>query len=166
MTVPNGNKHIQHAPEPIAIVSAACRLPGHVSNPHKLWELLQSGGTAVSNEVPKSRFSSEGHFDGSGRPGTMKALSGMFIEDIDPAAFDASFFNLTRADAIAMEPQQRQLLEVVYECFENGGIPIEEVSGKQIGCYVGSLNGGKSLEISGFSDKSLSCHFCKHKSGS
>jgi acyl transferase domain-containing protein len=166
MTVPNGNKHIQHAPEPIAIVSAACRLPGHVNNPHKLWELLQSGGTAVSNEVPKSRFSSEGHFDGSGRPGTMKALSGMFIEDIDPAAFDAAFFNLTRADAIAMEPQQRQLLEVVYECFENGGIPIEEVSGKQIGCYVGSLNGGKSLEISGFSDKSLSCHFCKHKSGS
>jgi acyl transferase domain-containing protein len=96
----------------------------------------------------------------------MKALSGMFIEDIDPAAFDASFFNLTRADAIAMEPQQRQLLEVVYECFENGGIPIEEVSGKQIGCYVGSLNGGKSLEIFGFSDKSLSCPFCKHKSGS
>ncbi|KAJ6022991.1 hypothetical protein N7460_013386 [Penicillium canescens] len=141
MTVPNGNKHIQHAPEPIAIVSAACRLPGHVNNPHKLWELLQSGGTAVSNEVPKSRFSSEGHFDGSGRPGTMKALSGMFIENIDPAAFDASFFNLTRDDAIAMEPQQRQLLEVVYECFENGGIPIEEVSGKQIGCYVGSLNG-------------------------
>ncbi|KAF7175177.1 hypothetical protein CNMCM7691_006581 [Aspergillus felis] len=141
MTITNGNKRIQDAPEPIAIVSAACRLPGHVNNPHKLWELLQSGGTAVSNEVPKSRFSSEGHFDGSGRPGTMKALSGMFIEDIDPAAFDASFFNLTRADAIAMEPQQRQLLEVVYECFENGGVPIEEVSGKQIGCYVGSLNG-------------------------
>ncbi|PKX89973.1 polyketide synthase fmaB [Aspergillus novofumigatus IBT 16806] len=141
MTLTNGNKRIHDAPEPIAIVSAACRLPGHVNSPHKLWELLQSGGTAVSNEVPKSRFSSEGHFDGSGRPGTMKALSGMFIEDIDPAAFDASFFNLTRADAIAMEPQQRQLLEVVYECFENGGIPIEKVSGKQIGCYVGSLNG-------------------------
>ncbi|GFF75198.1 lovastatin nonaketide synthase [Aspergillus udagawae] len=141
MTITNGNKRIQDAPEPIAIISAACRLPGHVNSPHKLWELLQSGGTAVSNQVPKSRFSSEGHFDGSGRPGTMKALSGMFIEDIDPAAFDASFFNLTRADAIAMEPQQRQLLEVVYECFENGGIPIEKVSGKQIGCYVGSLNG-------------------------
>ncbi|KAG2003943.1 hypothetical protein GB937_009307 [Aspergillus fischeri] len=141
MILTNGNKRIQDAPEPIAIVSAACRLPGHVNSPHKLWELLQSGGIAVSNEVPKSRFSSEGHFDGSGRPGTMKALSGMFIEDIDPAASDASFFNLTRADAIAMEPQQRQLLEVVYECFENGGIPIEKVSGKQIGCYVGSLNG-------------------------
>ncbi|RDL31023.1 Lovastatin nonaketide synthase [Venustampulla echinocandica] len=140
MTTVNGNTLIQDAPEPIAIVSAACRLPGHVNSPHKLWQLLQSGGIAVSNIVPKSRFRSEGHFDGSGKPGTMKALSGMFIEDIDPAIFDASFFNLTRADAIAMEPQQRQLLEVIYECFENGGIPIEEVSGKQIGCFVGSMN--------------------------
>ncbi|KAH1615370.1 hypothetical protein KXX21_000900 [Aspergillus fumigatus] len=151
MTLTYGHKRLQDAPEPIAIVSAACRLPGHVNGPHKLWELLQSGGTAVSNEVPQSRFSSEGHFDGSGRPGTMKALSGMFIEDIDPAAFDAAFFNLTRADAIAMDPQQRQLLEVVYECFENGGIPIEKVRGKQIGCYVGSLNGGKSLWMSRWS---------------
>ncbi|RYO78215.1 hypothetical protein DL763_009737 [Monosporascus cannonballus] len=141
MTLMDGHKRIQDAPEPIAIVSAACRLPGHVNSPHKLWELVQSGGTAVSNEVPKSRFNSEGHFDSSGRPGTMKALSGMFIEDIDPAAFDASFFNLNWADATAMDPQQRQLLEVVYECFENGGVPLEAVSGKHIGCYVGSFTG-------------------------
>jgi fumagillin biosynthesis polyketide synthase len=123
-------------PEPIAIVSVACRLPGHANNPHRLWEL--------SNEVPNSRFSSAGHFDGSGRPGTLKALSGMFIEDIDPAVADASFFNLTRADAVAMDPQQRQLLEVVYECFENGGVPVERVSGKDIGCFVGSYTVGKT----------------------
>ncbi|KAB8071247.1 hypothetical protein BDV29DRAFT_159668 [Aspergillus leporis] len=113
MTITNGSKRIQDAPEPIAIVSAACRLPAHVNSPHKLWELLQSDGTAVSNEVPKSRFSTEGHFDGPGRPGTMKALSGMIIEGINPAAFDVSFSNLTRADATAMESQQRQLFEVV-----------------------------------------------------
>ena len=98
----------------------------------------------MSNDVPKSRFDSAGHFDGSGRPGTLKALSGMFIEDIDPAIFDAPFFNLTQADAISMDPQQRQLLEVVYECFENGGVPIERVSGEQIGCFVGSYTVGKS----------------------
>jgi fumagillin biosynthesis polyketide synthase len=136
----------QHAAEPIAIVSAACRLPGHISSPHKLWELLQSGGIAVSNNVPNSRFHGDGHFDGSGRPGTLKALSGMFIEDIDPARFDAPFFNLTKADATAMDPQQRQLLEVVYECFENGGVTIERVNGKQIGCFVGSYTVGKRSE--------------------
>lgn len=128
--------------EPIAIVSVACRLPGHSNNPQKLWELLLSGNTASSQEVPASRFNTAGHFDNSGRPGTLKALSGMFIEDIDPAVFDASFFNLTRADAIAMDPQQRQLLEVVYECFENGGISLERVSGTQTACFVGSYTVG------------------------
>lgn len=133
-------------PEPIAIVSTACRLPGHVNSPHKLWELIQAGGVAVSNEVPRTRFSGDGHFDGSGKPGTLKAMSGMFIEDIDPARFDAQFFNLTRDDAIAMDPQQRQLLEVVYECFENGGLPLEQINGSQIGCFVGSYASGENSD--------------------
>lgn len=136
------NPRTPNIPEPIAIVSVACRLPGHASNPQKLWELLLLGKVASSQEVPLSRFDSAGHFDMSGKPGTLKALSGMFIEDIDPAVFDASFFNLTRADAIAMDPQQRQLLEVVYECFENGGISLERVSGTQTGCFVGSYTVG------------------------
>ncbi|KAH8731286.1 putative polyketide synthase [Phaeosphaeriaceae sp. PMI808] len=138
MATTNGDAQASHLPEPIAIISMACRLPGHASSPHKLWEFLRSGGTAVSHEVPNSRFNSTGHFDTSGRPGTLKALSGMFIENIDPALFDAQFFNLTRADVIAMDPQQRQLLEVVYECFENGGIPLERVSGTETGCFVGN----------------------------
>ncbi|RYP41298.1 hypothetical protein DL767_001152 [Monosporascus sp. MG133] len=134
MTLTDGPKRIQDAPEPIVIVFTACRLPGHVNIPHKLWELLQSGGTAVANEVPKSGFDFEGHFDSMSRPGTMRALSGMFIEDIDPAALDASFSNLNWAEPTAMDPQQRQLLEVVYECFENGGVPLVPVfsSGLQL----------------------------------
>ena len=142
MATENGTYQCSDGVEPIAIVSAACRLPGHANSPHRLWELLQAGGIALSDAVPESRFDSAGHFDGSGKPGTLKALSGMFIEDIDPATFDAPFFNLTRADAIAMDPQQRQLLEVVYECFENGGIKLEKVSGQEIGCFVGSYTVG------------------------
>ncbi|KAF9696901.1 hypothetical protein EKO04_005128 [Ascochyta lentis] len=138
MASTNSETHTHNVPEPIAIISVACRLPGHSNSPQKLWELLRSGEIASSQKVPASRFDSAGHFDKSGRPGTLKALSGMFIEDIDPAVFDASFFNLTRADAVAMDPQQRQLLEVVYECFENGGIPLERVRGTQTGCFVGS----------------------------
>ncbi|KAK1975925.1 hypothetical protein LZ30DRAFT_785922 [Colletotrichum cereale] len=121
----------------------ACRLPGHATSPHKLWEFLQAGGIAVSDTVPGSRYNGAGHFDGSGKPGTMKALGGMYIEDIDPAEFDAPFFSISRADAVAMDPQQRQLLEVVYECLENGGITLEKISGEEIGCYVGSYSAGK-----------------------
>ncbi|KAJ0420834.1 hypothetical protein BJY00DRAFT_312760 [Aspergillus carlsbadensis] len=137
MVLINGTKKATPS-EPIAIVSVACRLPGHATTPHKLWELLQSGKVANGTAVPPNRYSTSGHFDGSGRPGTMKALSGMYIEDLDPAVFDAPFFNITTADAIAMDPQQRLLLEVVYECFENGGITLERISGQEVGCFVGS----------------------------
>lgn len=67
----------------------------------------------------------------------------MFIEDVDPAAFDAAFFNISRADAVAMDPQQRQLLEVVYECLENGGITLERLSGEKIGTFVASFMNGE-----------------------
>jgi len=38
-----------------------------------------------------------------------------------------------------MDPQQRMMLEVTYETFENAGIPIEKVAGSQTSCYVGAF---------------------------
>ncbi|KAK7422917.1 hypothetical protein QQZ08_009273 [Neonectria magnoliae] len=135
----NGNGTSGHAgQEPIAIVSVACRLPGHCMNPQQLWEFLINGGVATSNSPPESRFNIKGHFDGSRKTHTMVSPGGMFIEDIDLQAFDAQFFNVNRADTIAMEPQQRQILEVVYECLENGGVTLESLTGKEVGCFAAS----------------------------
>lgn len=63
---------------------------------------------------------------------------GMFLEKINPQDFDAAFFSISAADATAMDPQQRQLLEVVYECLENAGIPLHALDGADVGCFVGS----------------------------
>lgn len=41
------------------------------------------------------------------------------------------------------DPQQRQLLEVVYEGFENAGVTLEQASGSLYGCFVGSYAVGK-----------------------
>lgn len=38
-----------------------------------------------------------------------------------------------------MDPQQRQLLEVVYEGMENAGITMDDVDGAPVGCFVGSF---------------------------
>lgn len=55
------------------------------------------------------------------------------------AAFDASFFSISAADAISMDPMQRILLEVVYEAMENAGIPVSKFSGSQTSCFVGCM---------------------------
>lgn len=117
---------------PVAIVGMACRLPGHCNSPTSLWDFLQRGGVATI-KPPPSRFNLSGHYDNSGRPRTMKSPGGMFMEDIDPEEFDGQFFNITPVDCAAMDPQQRQLLEVTYECLENSGVTLEALSGTKTG---------------------------------
>ncbi|RAL12642.1 polyketide synthase fmaB [Aspergillus homomorphus CBS 101889] len=126
--------------EPIAIVGMACRLPGENDSPHRLWEFLMKGGVA-DTEAPETRFNRKGHYDGSDRARTSRSSGAMFMETVDPAAFDAKFFNITPQDAISMDPQQRILLEVVYEALENAGISLESISGEKYGCYVGAHPG-------------------------
>ncbi|KAI0485708.1 putative polyketide synthase [Xylaria cf. heliscus] len=127
----------QFKQEPTAIISFACRLPGGNSSPQKLWDFLEQGRVA-SNEVPRTRFNIKGHYDGSHKPGTMRPKGGIFIEDIDLADFDASFFEIGGTEAIAMDPNQRQMLEVVFEALENAGITLDKLDGAPIACYVGS----------------------------
>jgi acyl transferase domain-containing protein len=130
--------------DPIAVVGLSNRLPGHSNTPTKLWEFLERGGVA-ENTPPKSRFSLDGHYDGSLKPHTIKTPGAMFLEDMDPAEFDAAFFNISRTDAISMDPQQRMLLEVVYEGLENAGISLEKISGDAFGCFVGSYAVGENI---------------------
>lgn len=63
---------------------------------------------------------------------------GYFIKD-DIRQFENSFFGINNLEATYMDPQQRKLLEVVYECFESAGATLDGVSGADIGCYVGNF---------------------------
>ncbi|KAF5026934.1 hypothetical protein F66182_964 [Fusarium sp. NRRL 66182] len=127
----------QYHQEPMAIVGFACRLPGGNNTPQKLWDFLERGQVA-SSAVPKTRFNFEGHFDGSLKPKTMRQPGGMFLQDLDPADFDAGFFEVGGAEAIAMDPNQRQMLEVVFEALENAGVPLDKLDNRPVGCFVGS----------------------------
>ena len=62
----------------------------------------------------------------------------MFIGDLDPADFDAAFFEVAGTEAVSMDPNQRQMLEVVFEGLENAGIPMEKLNDQSVGCFVGS----------------------------
>lgn len=126
--------------EPIAIVGSACRFPGESSSPSKLWELLKEPRD-VSSLIPDSRFTTDGYHNKDPlHHGTTNVRHSYLLSE-DVRLFDAQFFGIKPVEAISVDPQQRVLMETVYECLESAGIALETLQGSQTGVYVGIMCG-------------------------
>ncbi|KAL4968148.1 type I polyketide synthase [Aspergillus stella-maris] len=107
--------------EPIAIVGIGLRLPGKIHTAEALWSIL-SNGKETSGPVPSSRYNATGFYSASKRPGTTGVQRGHFLDESDAIdKLDTSLFNMGAAEVAKLDPQQRMLLEVVWECMENAG---------------------------------------------
>ncbi|KAK9794411.1 hypothetical protein SCARD494_05481 [Seiridium cardinale] len=141
LTKENGTSfHSAHGSDadPVCIVGLACRLPGGIDSPSQLWDFLAKKQSAHGT-VPDLRFQIEGFYHpGNERAGAIGANGGYFLQR-DVRLFDNGFFGINNLEATHMDPLQRQLLEVVYECLENAGTSMESVSGTKTGVYVGNF---------------------------
>ncbi|MGW2591742.1 SDR family NAD(P)-dependent oxidoreductase [Streptomyces sp. NPDC001515] len=108
--------------DPVAIVGISCRLPG-APNPEAFWTLL-SGGERAVGQVPPGREPVGGDW-------------GAFIEGAD--RFDAAFFGITPREAAVLDPQQRLMLELAWEAFEDARIVAADLSGSATGVFVGAM---------------------------
>lgn len=100
--------------EPIAVIGMACRFPGGSNSPSKLWDLIRSPRD-LSKRVPKERFDPEAyHHENGSYHGASDARNAYFLEE-DVALFDNAFFSIQPAEAEAVDPQQRLLMETVYD---------------------------------------------------
>ncbi|WP_439659059.1 type I polyketide synthase [Lentzea sp. HUAS TT2] len=113
--------------DPIVIVGMACRLPGDVSSPEDLWQLLVNGGDGVTT------FPHDRGWEAEAMGGTVE---GGFLHGA--TQFDAGFFGISPREALAMDPQQRQLLEVAWEAVERAGIDATSLRGTRTGVYIGT----------------------------
>lgn len=132
-------KSIEANQEKIAIVGMSCRLPGGGNTIDAFWDVMMSGENGVV-EVPESRWDLEKYYDeDKTAPGKMYCRRGGFLNcDIDE--FDARFFNISPKEAAALDPQQRMLLELTWEAFENANMDIEKYNGSNTGVYLGICN--------------------------
>ncbi|SPM31688.1 type I polyketide synthase [Mycobacterium terramassiliense] len=120
--------------EPIAIVAVACHFPG-APNPEAFWDLLSGGVDAIS-EVPEDRFDIDEFYDPDPEaPGKIYSRFGGFLDEVD--GFDPEFFGISPREAIWIDPQQRLMLETVWEGLERAGYAPSALRGSRSGIFVG-----------------------------
>ena len=104
--------------EPLVVCAMACRFPGAAS-PEQYADVLESGVSRVG-PVPAERFT-----DLHRRAG--------FVDGVDQ--FDPDAFGLAHREALAIDPQQRMLLEMGREVMDRAG-PLANPE-TLVGVYVG-----------------------------
>ncbi len=132
-------KSNQSQQELIVIVSFACRLLEGNSSSQKLWDFLEQEDV-TSSAMSKTRFNFEDHYDESHKSKTMCQSDEMFLENVDLIDFDAEFFEIDEDEAAAMNSNQRQMLEVVFEDLENAGISLKKLNNRSVSCFVESYS--------------------------
>ncbi|VUC28732.1 unnamed protein product [Clonostachys rosea] len=127
----------------IAVVGMAGRFPG-ADSVDELWKLITEGKTTVE-PAPVERL----HLPQTGDHANTKWW-GNFLNN--PDAFDHKFFKKSSREAIAWDPQQRILLEVIYEALESASYfgPSATSEPLDYGCYIGAV-------MNNYYDN-LSCH--------
>lgn len=118
----------------IAVIGLGCRFAG-ASNVDEFWEHLIGNADSVT-AVPGDRYDAAAyHAADRAAPGKSVSAKGGFIDD--PFAFDPGFFGISPAEARAIDPQHRVLLQVVWEALEDAGIRPSDLAGSRTGVFVG-----------------------------
>ena len=121
--------------EPIAIIGMACRFPGGADSPEAFWRVLRDGIDAMS-EVPSDRWDMNRYYDPNpDAVGKIYTRFAGFIRNI--RQFDPAFFGISPREATCLDPQQRLVLEVVWEALEYAGIAADRLAGSATGVFIG-----------------------------
>ncbi|WP_405167897.1 amino acid adenylation domain-containing protein [Nocardia sp. NBC_01499] len=119
------------------MVAMSCRFGGGANSVDAMWDTMVTSRDTVS-EIPTDRGWDLGRLCGTGATrATSSTRFGNFL--CDATDFDAGFFGISPREAVAMEPQQRVLLETSWEAIERAGIDPRSLRGSRTGVYFGVM---------------------------
>lgn len=132
----------------IAVIGVSGRYP-QAENIAAFWHNLQAGKDCVT-ELPADRWPLEDFYEADKENAIANGKSyskwGGFLKDF--AAFDPVFFNLSRREALGIDPQERIFLEVCWEALEDAGYSkslLEKQYNGNVGVFAGITKTGFDL---------------------
>ncbi|MFE9581131.1 SDR family NAD(P)-dependent oxidoreductase [Nocardia sp. NPDC006044] len=128
------------ASEPIAIIGMACRYPGGIESPDDLWTAISEGRDLISDWPADRGWDVEALYepDEPGKNGKSYVRVGGFVHGA--GEFDAAFFGISPREALAMEPQQRMVLESAWAAIEHAGLDPAALYESDTGVFLGIIS--------------------------
>lgn len=105
----------------VVISGMSCRLPSSVETLPQFWEMLTRKDDPVRKE--KGRGPEEAGY----------------LDNI-VSRFDHQFFNISKAEARSMDPQQALALELTEMLWQDAGIDPDDLDKQRVGVYIGAWN--------------------------
>ncbi|MFH8627363.1 type I polyketide synthase [Streptomyces vietnamensis] len=139
----------------VAVVGMACRLPG-ARDVRAFRAMLRDGRDGISRPGREELLRSGVDPAYAGRENFVPAMG--VIED--SRRFDWSFFRYSRAEAAAMDPQQRVFLECAATAVDDAGLDPVRFPGR-IGVYAGADRSGPGRDDDGLGE--LARHIGREK---
>ncbi|RNL84475.1 SDR family NAD(P)-dependent oxidoreductase [Sinomicrobium pectinilyticum] len=122
----------------IAIVGIGCRYAGNITDSESFWHLLKNCHDGLSS-VPEDRWSLDKFYDpNEDAPGKMYVKRGAFLKG-NIYDFDYNFFGLSRRESLTLDIQQKLLLEIAYEAFDDAGLDIHALRKTNTGVFIGAF---------------------------
>lgn len=120
--------------DPVVIVGMDVRLP-NADNAYEFWDALVNNKKLIDTMSQKRLDLMGDDKDFKQMFDKICSSKGGFINDID--SFDAKFFHISKKEAAYLDPQQRLLLQSAWKTVEDAGYRASELSGENIGVYIG-----------------------------
>ncbi|KAF2074165.1 hypothetical protein CYY_004536 [Polysphondylium violaceum] len=118
----------------IAIVGIGCRFPGGSENPNEFWNQMLNKFDGIT-KVPKDRWGTSYY-----EQDYINNEYGGLLDSKAWRQFDPLFFGISPKEAPTLDPQQRLLMTVLWEAFEDAQIKPSTLRGSDTGVFIGTMN--------------------------